>query len=65
MARGIFYLLVALCVVVALRFVRVIRAGIRRRQQSRRLERGIAEYLSQMTVKKSQQSGTGDSKAEV
>jgi hypothetical protein len=47
MTRGIFYLLLALCVAATLRFVLALRARIRQRQQSRRVEEGIAKYLSQ------------------
>jgi hypothetical protein len=61
MARGIFYLLLALCIAGTLRFVRAIRASIRRRQQSRRMEEGIAKYLSQTAAKKSEQPGTANS----
>jgi hypothetical protein len=52
MTRGIFYLLLALCVAATLRFVLALRARIRRRQQSRRVEEGIAKYLSQTAAKK-------------
>jgi hypothetical protein len=52
MVRGIFYLFLALCVAATLRFVLAIRARIRRRQQSRRMEEGIAKYLSQTAAKK-------------
>jgi hypothetical protein len=58
MARGIFYLLLALCVVGTLRFVLAIRTRIRRRQHSRRIEAGIAKYLSQMAAKNNEQAGT-------
>jgi hypothetical protein len=47
MARGIFYVFLALCVVGTLRrLVLAIRTRIRHRQQSRDLERGLAEYLA-------------------
>jgi hypothetical protein len=59
MARGIFYLLLAVCVVGMLRFVLAIRAGIRRRQQSHRLERGTAECLRQIAAKKVSSMGNG------
>jgi hypothetical protein len=58
MTRGIFYLLLALCVAATLRFVLALRARIRRRQQSRRVEEGIAKYLSQTAAKKNEQAGT-------
>lgn len=61
MVRGIFYLFLALCVFGTLRFVLAIRARIRRRQQSRRLERETAKYLSQMAAKKNEQAGARNS----
>jgi hypothetical protein len=54
MARGIFYLLLALCIAGALRFMVALRARIHRRQQSRRVEEGIAKYLSQMAAEKNE-----------
>jgi hypothetical protein len=61
MVRGIFYLFLALCVVGTLRFVLAIRTRIRRRQQSRRLEREIAKYLSEMAAKKNEQADARNS----
>lgn len=58
MASGIFYLLLALCIAGALWFVLALRARIRRRQQSRGMEEGIAKCLSQGAAKKNEQAGT-------
>jgi hypothetical protein len=58
MARGIFYLILALCIAGTLRFVVVLRARIRRRQQSRHMEKGIAKYLSQMAAEKNESAST-------
>jgi hypothetical protein len=54
MAREIFYLFLALCIAGALRFVVALRARIRRRQQSRRMEEGIAKYLSQVVAERNE-----------
>ncbi len=40
-----FYLLIILCVVTGFLLIQIVKARIRRRQQSRRIERGIAEYF--------------------
>lgn len=47
MPQQIFYLLVIVAIVAVLLLARVIMARIRRRGKSQRIERGIAEYLSQ------------------
>ena len=65
MASGIFYLLLALCIAGALRFVVALRARIRRRQQSRRMEEGIAKHLSQMAAKTEQAGTTPIAKHEI
>jgi hypothetical protein len=61
MVRRSFYLFLALCVFGTLRFVLAIRTRIRRREQSRRLEREIANYVSQMAAKKNEQAGARNS----
>jgi hypothetical protein len=46
MAEKYFYLLIILSVVTGLLLMRIVIERIRRRQQSRHMERGLAEYLA-------------------
>jgi uncharacterized membrane protein affecting hemolysin expression len=46
MAEKYFYLLIILSVVIGLLLMRIVIERIRRRQQSRHMERGLAEYLA-------------------
>jgi hypothetical protein len=57
MARETLYLLLVLCIAGTSWLAIAIRVSIRRRQQSHRMERGIAEYLNQIEAEKSKQVG--------
>jgi hypothetical protein len=46
-----FYLLIILSVITGFSFIQIVMARIRLRRQSRRLERGIAEYLRKRAVR--------------
>jgi len=57
LAEGIFNLFLASCIAGTSWLAVAIWVSIRRRQQSRHMERGIAEYLNQIEAEKSKQAG--------